>query len=849
VKKNMTSLVYAAVILSLVPATMQFVGGTATASAAATVAVARVLTSEAACSPAIEEDRLSTNLADYRGARVPQYAKFEVAFGVSTTASNPYFPFDPAAPASIDPGAGISVDALLLSPGRQDWNQAVRLPCFYYQPVTEAGAGDGLTFLPEGIADWRCRFSPQVAGTWQYKIQATDACGTSESSVYAFDVDPSNRKGFVRVSTTDSRFFEFSDDTPFVTPLISLEQGNPLNNLARIRQNIPKLGQHGIRFVRWFPTGEGANYFVAPFSDAIRINWAFGDSWSVPVPVDTSVGKKFSYRPYFYSAQSVPAMAGQRYRLSFRAEVIGEKALRAQIGNISGGVLDICSATSTYHEAQGGQCDYKQDGWHDYAIEVTSPADAMQSVGIRGLYVSADAPSPFNDVQPGNIGVHSVVLQRYEGSGWGPNLLARSDPDTFGFVDQPAAARLDEIMRLSEEHGVYHKLPLFHKNDAILNRLLADGSTGEPDSLSTNFYSGEGQVSRWYQQAYARYFIARWSYSPALHSIELANENHLSLPSYDAGFALAQFVRDTSPRHILVSNSFWGYFVADFFANPEKGQLLDYGDKHWYASQDPTEQELISNTWADSAAYVRECQNRFGEYADAFDYRRPLVRGEGGVAQSGTGPQHPEIVAEEQGIYFHKLLWAQAGALGYTCAGEWYPRLFVGYRDDQFPNENVDLFKMMAAYERFMAGEPLNNGRFRAVGTDLTGAGQIGVKTAASQLRAWGVQSPDRALVWIDNAAHTWKNVADGVPIAPVSGLLAIPGFRPGLEYAVEWWDPYAFDPALQVTHTQTVVSAADGTITLEVADLASDVAVKVISTRAVLRYYVPVVYSTGTNF
>jgi hypothetical protein len=846
VKKTLHSPVYLLIVLSMVLVSVQVPDGTASAQAATAEMAAA---DPAPGGPSIVEDALTTNLAEYRGGRVPQYAKFEVAFDVqSTTARNPYFPFDPATPPGIEPGTGISVDALLLPPGVEDWNAALRLPCFYYQPVTEAGSGESVNFLPVGEGDWRCRFTPPTAGTWHYRMQATDAAGTAESAIYSFAVDESDRKGFVGVSAQDPRFFEFSDGTAFTTPLISLEEGNPLNSLARIRQNIPKLGQNGIRFVRWFPTGEGANYFVAPFSDAIRINWAFGDGWSVPAPVDSASGKKFSYRPYFYSTQAVPGMAGQRYRLSFRAEVVGEKALRAQIGNISGAVLDICSANSTYHEANGGQCDYKQDGWHDYAIEVTNPADANLSIGVRGLYVSPDAPAPYNNVQAGDIGVHSVVLQRYEEDGWGPNLLTRSDPDTFGFVDQPAAARLDEIFWLSEQYGVYHKLPLFHKNDAILNRIMANGATGAPDSLCTQFYSDEGQASRWYQRAYARYFIARWSYSPALHSVELANENHLTPQSYEAAFALAQFVRDTSPRHILLSNSFWGYFVSDFFANPEKGHLLDYGDKHWYACQDDTEHELISNTWDDSAAYVRECQNRFREYAEAYGYRRPLVRGEGGVAQSGTGPQHPEIIKETKGVYYHKKLWAQVGGLGSSCDGEWYPRLFVSYRDDQFPNDSVDLFKMMAAYERFMAGENLNQGGFRAIGTDLGGSEQIGLKATSSQLRAWGVASPDRALVWIDNPAHTWKNVADGVQVTPASGFLAVPGFRPGGQYSVEWWDTYAYEAGQQVVRTQSIVAGLDGKITLEVGDLASDVAVKIIGTRTVLRYYMPVVYYTRSN-
>ena len=172
-------------------------------------------------------------------------------------------------------------------------------------------------------------------------------------------------------------------------------------------------------------------------------------------------------------------------------------------------------------------------------------------MNISGLYVSSDAPAPYRNVQSGRIRIHSIVLQRDESGsgGWGANLLTRSDPDTFAYVDQVSAATLDEIFRVSEQYGVYHKLTLFHKNDDILNRFLPDGTvTSNWDDLDRPFYSAPGQAARWYENAYVRYFVARWSYTPALHSLELANENHLTQESYAAGFALTNLVHGLSPR-------------------------------------------------------------------------------------------------------------------------------------------------------------------------------------------------------------------------------------------------------------------------------------------------------------
>ncbi len=786
---------------------------------------------------------------DYPGGQVPRYELFELAFDIAdTVATNPYFPYDLYPPPGIEPGVGLTVDALLLPPGELEWSEARVLPCFYYQPMEEAGSGSAMAFHPVGDREWRCRFTPERVGTWRYKVRATDAAGTFESEVSSFESVSSNHRGFIGVSQTDSRFFEFADGTPFVTPLVNVEEGNPFNRLADIRANVRELGENGVRFVRWFPTGEGANYFVAPYGDTMRVNWHFGDGWVTANGADAAAGKRFSYRPYYYSSQTLVLLPGSRYRLSFRAYVDGEQVLRAQVGNLPGGTFDVCSTGAAYHTARGESCTYRRDGWHDYAV-IVEPSGAgprVLEVGLRGLYVSESAPAPYNTAQSGTLRVHSIRLQRDEtGSGeWGGNLLTRSDPDTYTYVDQQAAARLDEVLRQSEHHGVYHKLTLFHKNDPLLGRFLPDGTLGAWDI--NHFYATEGTAVRWYQDAYVRYFVGRWSYSPALHSLELANENNFDARAQDAAYAIAESIHALSPRPILVSNSFWGWWVESFWADPERGELMDYSDKHWYANQsgaycdDNGERcDLISNVWDDSAAYVRECWRRFGEYRAYYDYDKPIVRGEGGVAATGTEPQHPDIARDPQGTYYHKKLWAHLGLLGDTCDGEWYPRLFVGNDGGAFPNADRDLYGMFAAYERFLEGERLSRGTYVEIGTDLEGEQGITVRDAAGALRAWGVRdtASGRTLLWVDNAAHTWKAVVDGENPTPASGTLTLRGFHSDKVYEVHWWDPYGASSGPYEVSMAT--ARADGTLELAVSDLGRDVAIKVIGHRA-YRTYLP---------
>jgi hypothetical protein len=585
----------------------------------------------------------------------------------------------------------------------------------------------------------------------------------------------SRNHGYIRVSPTDPRYFEFSDGTPFVAPLINVEDGHQLNGLTEIRTAIPQWGQNGVRFVRWFPTGEGANYFNIPYSDNLYSSWGFGAA-GLSTEGDPGTGQKFTFKPYYYSGQTITAVPGARYRLSLRAKVTGSKVFRPQLGDA---VLEI-----------------RASDWHDYTLETVSQRDYLQ-VWLHDGYSE-------NDNTPGTIRVYAMQLQRDEtGHGdWGPTLLARGDPDTDEYINQVGAARLDEIMRLSEQYSVYHKLTLFHKNDDVLGQTGPDG-TLVPWSVD-NFYSGPGQVVNRFEKAYARYFVARWSYSTALHSLELANENMLTQNSYEAAFDILGYVRSIEPRHILLSNSFWGYFVNEFWSDP-RGSLMDYADKHWYARPGSSDPELVSLTAFDSAANVRECQRAFANYAAWYHVNKPIVRGETGVWQTGT--VNPLDLGAGAATYYHKQLWAQ---MGDQCDGEWYT---AALRDR-------NLWGEYARYEQFLQGVPINNGHYSRIGTDL---GSVSVSNQTGSLRAWGQLDAlaGDGIVWVDNADDTWRHVADGAAISPAGGVLTLGGLPNGT-YALGWYNTLS---GSVITTTQTI---SGGQLALTVTNLPHDVAVRV---------------------
>jgi hypothetical protein len=88
-------------------------------------------------SPASVIREISLNTDDYPNGQIPQYSKLEITFQVDTTATSLQLPFDAAPPPGVQPGMGISVDALFTP---DNWRTVYHQPAFYYQEFLSVGA-------------------------------------------------------------------------------------------------------------------------------------------------------------------------------------------------------------------------------------------------------------------------------------------------------------------------------------------------------------------------------------------------------------------------------------------------------------------------------------------------------------------------------------------------------------------------------------------------------------------------------------------------------------------------------------------------------------------------------------
>jgi hypothetical protein len=91
-------------------------------------------------------------------------------------------------------------------------------------------------------------------------------------------------------------------------------------------------------------------------------------------------------------------------------------------------------------------------------------------------------------------------------------------------------------------------------------------------------------------------------------------------------------------------------------------------------------------------------------------------------------------------------------------------------------------------------------------------------------VNTYGLVQGRNAVLWIQNAHHNWKNVAEKKPLPTITRMRLPVRDLPDGRYVVEWWDTWRGE----VTKT-TTAAPKKGVLELHVPDLATDVAVRIV--------------------
>lgn len=772
---------------------------------------------------------------------IPLYEKFEATFTINNAAASNFdFPYDPNPPPGLPGRIGLTVEGLFLPPGTNDWQQALIQPAFYYQPFERIFAGEAEGLTSAGPATWLVRFAPTQTGAWQYKLRAQDASicpvgvtpctqwAETTSQVFTATAALPGRHGFVRVSQSDPRYFEFSDGAPF----LGLGHQTSFGSDTQVEDIFDTYQANGVNLLRTWMSATGV----------YGIGFWYWDSWANSTLVFSPAYPGHDVAARIEGVGDAPcifhgfgegahlALKGQRsYQLAIRAkleQVNGPHVAGRPYGLVAkfgGWPKGICG------EPNNGLMTLSPywNGTHDWAVYTatfTLPNDAV--AGWDGYFTVA-----LENTKGGFAYIDEVrVTEEANGS----NLLPKGGMNYHLYFDQASSWRWDYILDQAAERNLFLKLVILEKQDAVFGYIRPDGSlSSEPDD--NNFYgvnpSNPNQATkvRRLHEYFWRYLSARWGYSTAVHSWELLNEGDpFNGYHYDQANALGRVIRATDPHHHLVTTSFWHSFpVSEFWANPNY-PYLDYADFHAYVDTswlqapndiiDPvTRQKCGSN----QDCYLNAMKNDSALYHSEHSLNawlrspdKPVIRGESGLTLPGTTQEpDPDLRRDRNGIWLHKFLFAQVDA------GALYDLYW--FTDEIVANNLYPLFKR---FRDFMAGIPFNSGQFVNAEPLVSG----------SNLRVLGQKDTanNRAFLWVDNRQHTWKRVVTGAAITPVSGTITLSGFSPNRALPVQWWNTCSGQaPAsctVSISSQGNVTTDSQGRITLTVNNLGTDMGVKI---------------------
>jgi hypothetical protein len=782
-------------------------------------------------------------------ASVVKHGKFEAAFTVSgSVASNPQMPYDPAPPPGIAANWGITVNAEFTRNGFQTVHT---IPAFLYQEFEYEVKGGRDWFRPLDQYSWKVRFSPPQEGTWQYRLTATDAGGSTTSATRSLAVLSSSERGFVRVSTQDPRYFEFEDGSLFLglgynggidwfSPVRTTETRLTTMGQSGVSLSRIWLSQSGIFGSAWNPwyglRGDYGGYIprtgVTPAGSpaTVRVRMTYAESGGNQ---NTGYFEACRFIGGFQAATAVMRQTTYRFRVKYASfDITGPRNTAFQN---HGFVLKMQNpADGNWHR----NC-YDAGAGNSTGMVISPYAgNAADEAWLEGTWNSGnnDFLPPFymalenvNATNPANGRIPAVYVSYVEirqvlsdGTLTGPNIVAKPSMEHHKYFEQRFSYAFDRILEVARQQGVYLKVVVLEKDEDILSQLQPNGEFGA--ASSANFYGNYRSMTatRWLQQAWWRYLQARWGYSPNIHSWELVNEGD---PNFDRHYTLAdelgKYMRQFAPNQHLVTTSFWHSLPANAFWKNATYPNLDYADLHAYVStSQPSEFNVTSakdpvvrtrcgtNNGCFKTSMTNDAALYHAEHSlQALDRAlgKPLVRGESGLDAPNQQVEDANLARDTNGVWLHNLVWSSVNPGAMYDLYWWLQNL----RQRPGPDGSTanGLHEIFTPFRDFMADVPLNNGQYRDLAPTTSRPDDVRVLGQKDT-------SSGRAHAWIQNRRHTWCAVVGGVADCPytwdgsrLAGTVTIGGFAPSVSYQVQW---VTFDAAGAATQPAAVTQAAN---------------------------------------
>lgn len=714
------------------------------------------------------------------------YERYEVTFDVETVADYPLFTYDPSPPPGAEGFAGVSVDGIITTPS----GQVVTHPAFYMVETIL----DGGRYYPTSNQHWALRLSPLEPGIHQVTLQVTDSSGTHTAVVGSFEAQAPINPGFVRVSQSDPRYFEYTGGGLFwpIGLTWSGSSGTTPDgiDLADSVLNYDRpwmggLGAYSTNWARWISSAEQHG------NEGVSSHLSFTEHYP-----SSRLSQHLHYPDGF--RMWIGCWLDDMFCADIRANTAYQVTLRVKTTGLSGprnpaypfglviknhdwlGLEPPASFDAALRDTPSWITPIRQDtDWHTVVAPWVATSDADHfSIYLENVTGGAAFVDQFS------------IRERLPDGRLGPELIRNPRADLHTYVEQRPMAYFDHQVAAGEQNGVHLRYVVQDKNDWIPNHL--DSASGVFVQQGDGYYQPEHTLATWLQKQWWRYLVARLGYSTAVFGWELNNEG----PPDDGTGAharhaqlFARFMHDLDAHPHLASTSFWCCWEPSFWGDHQRFPDIDFADIHHYGS--PT--DMVQ--W-----YLDDALPAFNDQVG-----KPIVRGETGIIDGdNTNDFTAALTQPNPGIWYHNLLWSQLHYSSMFDIGYWFPEHITGFsREDH-----------ARPFFNFVRDLDINQGGYQ----------DIEAASDDSRLRILGQKNlqTNQAYAWINHRDHTWKAVMDrGIP--PAVSAQVVFQMNPGASYRVTWYSPYSGE----VLAAQIVAADASGRVALAVTALSSDMAFK----------------------
>jgi len=608
------------------------------------------------------------------------------------------------------------------------------------------------TNIPAGAATVKVVFGTTQDTQWQKSVLFDDASFTGITVVppqpHTGDLNNDLLVNFEDFTLLAGEWMQTADyeDLQTITDNWLMDYSSPLT-IVPSTQTVEKYGYVS------FDINSVAPYTNQYNPDDIRIDIIF----------DEPDGGQIALPCYYVSGNA----AASKWRGRFTPQQTGQYSYQAKVfvEGMYAGMSDVACLTVT-NSTKDGIIHKNPDSYYFWKHD---SGKAFRGIGEN---VAWDTRSYNNQMYPyeymlpmlGDRGCNFVRVWLCE---WNIPL----EWATLGRYTESAAARLDEVLSLAQQNGIYLLLTLntYSEFKSVKNiwgtgddwvRNPYNTINGGPCSTAASFFSNTTAKNIYKKKL--RYLIARWGYHPNLAVIEFFNEvDHL----YNDGDAsvpaasivswhdeMSTYLKSIDPFEHLVTTSFSYKWMPDLW----NVSNLDFSQTHPYGSTD--------NAYSTITSYIGS-------------FNKPYVMEEFGYSWENAGSSSNHNLFRRE---LHMGMWRGMFSPTPVLPMVWWWENLAYYND-------WDVFGATANFSNQISAD--SDGFLMPLSVN-----------AITNFEIMGVQTTGKMYVWLRNKSSSTTSTA----------TLTIPGVQNGT-YEVSFYNTWsgAYASPSMVTVTAGILSAS----------------------------------------